>query len=245
MVSFNQHDNCHLLGWTLCSALVQVLYVSSVLSEKARLTKSPSNCTVLPQLICQQALVDVRTSYGLYTAFILTNPCSLTFKCNFESWKVFFPRNLSFSFKFKNLFGKQLCFPIPDPSRCAGDAAQHRSKVGAQALLNELTVREVPCLTEMTFLLLCALTYSCFSCSINVYFHWQCLLKKFQLEDDSLKEIRLPFRLQKDHSNAQIYHNKLPPSLAIAAELWQLQFTSLVDQKRDFALTTHYLLCEM
>lgn len=168
MLSFDQH-NYYLLGWNLCSSLVQVLYIFLVLLGKARQIKSPLNCTVPFQLICQQALVATHIWDGLHTAFMLATPSPLTFKCNFESWKLFFPRNLSLIFKSENPFGKQLCFVILDPSRHAGDAAWHRGAVTAQALFKELTVTEAPRLTEMSFSLCYALTHSCFSRSLNVY----------------------------------------------------------------------------
>lgn len=209
MLSFDQH-NCYLRGSNLCSLLLQVLYIFLVLLEKARQPKSPLNCTVLSQLISQRALVAAHIWRDLHTASMPASPPLLTSKCNFESWKVFFPRNLSFIFKPENLLSKQLRSLILDPSRRAGDAARHRSGVTAWALWNEPAVTEAPRLTEMSFLLLCALSHSC---SLNVYSHYHCLLKKFQLRDHSLKEICLPFGLQQAHSDAQMYCTKLPPKL--------------------------------
>lgn len=174
------------IGSNLCSLL---LYIFLGLLEKGRQIKSPLSCTVLPQLICQLASGAAHIWYGLCTAFTLPSPSPLTFKCNFESWKVIFPwKSITY-------------FPVWEPFRWAALL----SHPGAQQTCRRCcpaqkqshgsgTVKWANSQSSVLFdwdVVFIALTHSCFSRSLSVYSHWHCLLKKFQLQK-SLPE-RNPF----------------------------------------------------
>lgn len=157
--------------------------------RKRQADQKPLNCIVLYQLICQWALGAAHIWYGLHTAFTPPSPSPLTFKCNFESWKLIFPWKSIAYFQVwePGLWAALLSHPGSQWTcrRCCPAQKQSHSSGTVKWANNESSA-----LFDWDVIFI-ALTHSRFSCSLNVYSHWHWLLKKFQLQK-SLPE-RNPF----------------------------------------------------